>query len=71
VSSLAVKTCAILFGRRVEFVRFSGRKRHVKSVEHDAGLQIGGEGPSDDPARPRVMQAAITNELARMFVDCD
>ena len=32
----------------------SGHERHVESVEHDAGLQIGREGPSDDPARPRV-----------------
>ena len=31
-----------------------GYHRHVESVEHDAGLQIGREGPSDDPARPGV-----------------
>ena len=35
-------------------VGLSGHERHVESVEHDAGLQIGREGPSDDPARPGV-----------------
>jgi hypothetical protein len=35
-------------------VGLSGRERHVESVEHNAGLQIGREGPSDDPARPGV-----------------
>ena len=39
-------------GRRCR--AFSGHERHVESVEHDAGLQIGREGPSDDPARPGV-----------------
>ena len=37
-----------------DVVGLSGRERHVESVEHDAGLQIGREGPSDDPARPGV-----------------
>jgi hypothetical protein len=37
-----------------DVVGLSGRKSHVESVEHDAGLQIGREGPSDDPARPGV-----------------
>jgi hypothetical protein len=37
-----------------DVVRLSGLKRHVESVEHDAGLQIGREGPSDDPTRPGV-----------------
>jgi hypothetical protein len=32
----------------------SGGKRHVESVEHNAGLQIGREGPSDDASRPGV-----------------
>jgi hypothetical protein len=32
----------------------SGHERHVEGVEHDAGLQIGREGPSDDPARTGV-----------------
>ena len=35
-------------------VGLSGHERHVESVEHDTGLQIGREGPSDDPARPGV-----------------
>ena len=37
-----------------DVVGLSGHERHVESVEHDAGLQIGREGPSDDPARPGV-----------------
>src|SRR5271169_2209959 len=37
-----------------DVVWLSGHERHVESVEHDAGLQIGREGPSDDPARPGV-----------------
>ncbi len=37
-----------------DVVGLSGRERHVESVDHDAGLQIGREGPSDDPARPGV-----------------
>ena len=37
-----------------DVVGLSGHDRHVKSVEHDAGLQVGREGPSDDPARPGV-----------------
>src|ERR1700733_11293671 len=37
-----------------DVVGLSGRERHVESVEHDAGLQIGREGPSDNPARPGV-----------------
>jgi hypothetical protein len=37
-----------------EVVGLSGCERHVESVEHEAGLQIGREGPSDDPARPGV-----------------
>ena len=37
-----------------DIVGLSGRERHVEGVEHDAGLQIGREGPSDDPARPGV-----------------
>ena len=37
-----------------DVVGLSGLKRHVESVEHDAGLQIGREGPADDPARPGV-----------------
>src|SRR5271155_46145 len=37
-----------------DVVGLSGYERHVESVEHDAGLQIGREGPSDDPARPGV-----------------
>src|SRR3984957_16391239 len=37
-----------------DVVGLSGYDRHVESVEHDAGLQIGREGPSDDPARPGV-----------------
>jgi hypothetical protein len=40
--------------RMDDVVGLSGHERHVESVEHDAGLQIGREGPSDDPARPRV-----------------
>ena len=31
-----------------DVVGLSGRERHVESVEHDAGLQIRREGPSDD-----------------------
>ena len=34
-----------------DVVGLSGHERHVESVEHDAGLQIGREGPSDDPTR--------------------
>ena len=34
-----------------DVVGLAGHKRHVES---DAGLQIGREGPSDDPARPGV-----------------
>src|ERR1700729_4041044 len=37
-----------------DVVGLSGHDRHAESVEHDAGLQIGREGPSDDPARPGV-----------------
>ena len=37
-----------------DVVWLSGHERHVEGVEHDAGLQIGREGPSDDPARPGV-----------------
>ena len=37
-----------------DVVGLPGRERHVESVEHDAGLQISREGPSDDPARPGV-----------------
>src|SRR4029077_2123878 len=37
-----------------DVVGLSGHDRHVESVEHDAGLQVGREGPSDDPARPGV-----------------
>src|ERR1700686_4778156 len=37
-----------------DVVGLSGLKRHVEGVKHDAGLQIGREGPSDDPARPGV-----------------
>ena len=37
-----------------DVVGLSGYDRHVESVEHDAGLQVGREGPSDDPARPGV-----------------
>ena len=37
-----------------DVVGLSGLERHVESVEHDAGLQIGREGPSDDAARPGV-----------------
>src|SRR5271170_1746711 len=37
-----------------DVVGLSGHERHVESVEHDAGLQVGREGPSDDPARPGV-----------------
>jgi hypothetical protein len=33
-----------------DVVGLSGHERHVESVEHDARLQIGREGPSDDPA---------------------
>ena len=37
-----------------DVIGFSGRERHVESVEHDAGLQISREGPSDDASRPGV-----------------
>ena len=37
-----------------DIVGLLGRERHVEGVEHDAGLQIGREGSSDDPARPGV-----------------
>jgi hypothetical protein len=37
-----------------DVVGLSGHDRHAESVEHDAGLQVGREGPSDDPARPGV-----------------
>ena len=40
--------------RKRPTVGLSGHERHVESVEHDAGLQIGREGSSDDPARPGV-----------------
>jgi hypothetical protein len=37
-----------------DVVGLSGHERHVESVAHDAGLQIGRDRPSDDPARPGV-----------------
>jgi hypothetical protein len=37
-----------------DVVGLSGHEGYVESVEHDAGCQIGREGPSDDPARPAV-----------------
>ena len=37
-----------------DVLRLAGGERHVERIEHDAGLQIGREGPSDDPARPGI-----------------
>src|SRR5580693_994831 len=42
-----------------DVVGLSGHDRPAESVEHDAGLQIGREGPSDDPARPCVEKTGV------------
>ena len=50
-----------------DVVGLSGHERHVESVEHDAGLQVGREGPSDDPARPGVENDREVEKTARWW----
>lgn len=35
-----------------DILGLAGSKRHIKGVEHNAGLEISREGPANDPARP-------------------
>ena len=37
-----------------DVIGLSSHERHIERVENDAGLQVGREGPSDDPTRPGV-----------------
>jgi hypothetical protein len=52
-------------------VGLSGHERHVEGVEHDGGLQIGRECPSDDPVRAgvendREVEGVAIAEAARL-----